>query len=160
MIRKSGDELYNNNVHHESDFSKSLAKVIQDSIPVNKFDNDQVNHSLGTVKELIESTPKLDGNGILLQPHQARLRRRQMVAGMELTVIFLFNPSVHMFRLQAKAILVCQPYHSQSALFFFPVLLLRTCSFCVHRHGKFAVRRMGCRFSLLLAWFLLLFWTV
>ena len=44
----------------------SLAKVTQDSTPVS---------TLGTMKELKESTPKLDGDGILLQPHQAHLRR-------------------------------------------------------------------------------------
>ena len=54
---------------------KSLAKVTQDPIPVSKFDNDQVNHSPGTVKELKESTQKLDGDGILLQLHEAHLRR-------------------------------------------------------------------------------------
>ena len=42
---------------------------------MSKFDNDQVNHSPGTVKELKESTPKLDGDGTLLQPHEAHLRR-------------------------------------------------------------------------------------
>ena len=54
---------------------KSLAKVTQNSIPVNKFDNDQVNQSLGTVKELKVLSPKLYGNGIFLQPHPDRLRR-------------------------------------------------------------------------------------
>ena len=42
---------------------------------MNKFDNDHVNPSPATVKELNEATRKPDGNGILLQPHQARLRR-------------------------------------------------------------------------------------
>ena len=53
---------------------KNLAKVTQDSIPVSKFDNDQVNHSLGTMKELRESTRKLEGHGIFFQPHQVHLR--------------------------------------------------------------------------------------
>ena len=53
---------------------KSLAKVTHDSIPVSKLENDQVNHSPGTMKELKVSTPKLDGDGTLLQPHQAHLR--------------------------------------------------------------------------------------
>ena len=38
----------------KSHHTKRLAKVTQDSIPVNNFDNDQVNHSLGTMKELRE----------------------------------------------------------------------------------------------------------
>ena len=59
----------------KSDYTKSLEKVTQDTIPVSKFDNDKVNFSPGTVKDLKESTRKLDGNGILLQPHQARLLR-------------------------------------------------------------------------------------
>ena len=42
---------------------------------MNKFDNEQVNRFPSQVKELNESTRKLDGNGVLLQPHQARLRR-------------------------------------------------------------------------------------
>ena len=51
--------------HHEAikikgGFTESLAQVTQDSIPGSKFDNDQVNHSLGTIKELNESTRKLD----------------------------------------------------------------------------------------------------
>ena len=54
---------------------KSPAKATQDSIPVSKFDNDQVKRSPGTMKELKKSTPKLDGDGIFLQPHQAHLRR-------------------------------------------------------------------------------------
>ena len=94
----------------KSDYTKSLEKVTQDTIPVSKFDNDQVNLSLGTVKDLNESTRKLDGNGILLQPHQARLLRggnhlknggRHQVG---MNVDFSFNPSVKVFRLQAMAI--------------------------------------------------------
>ena len=90
---------------------KSLAKVAQDSIPVSKFDNDQVNHSPGTMKELKESTPKLDGDGTLLQPHQAHLRRGgnhlknggRHGVGMNRTVFF-YIPSVKVCRLQAMSI--------------------------------------------------------
>ena len=80
---------------------KSLAKVTQDSIPVSKFDNDQVNHSPGTMKELKESTPKLDGDGTLLQPHQVHLRRGGNHLkigdrhGVGMSSDFSFNPSVN-----------------------------------------------------------------
>ena len=103
-------EDYHEAIKSKSDCTKSLVKVTQDSIPVNKFDNDQVNHSLGKEKELNESTPRLDGNGILLQPQQARLRRggnHQTSGGMHgvgMNSDFSFNPSVKVFRLQAMAI--------------------------------------------------------
>ena len=92
----------------KSDYMNSLAKVTQDSIPVSKSDND--NHSFGTAKELKESTPKLDGDGFFLQPHQAHLRRggnhlknggRHQVG---MNSDFSFNPCVKVFRLQAMAI--------------------------------------------------------
>ena len=54
---------------------KSLEKRTQDSIPVSKFDNDQVNHLPGTMKEMKESTPERDGDGTFQQPQQAHLRR-------------------------------------------------------------------------------------
>ena len=87
---------------------ESLAKVTQGSIPVSKFDS-EVNHSPSTVKELNESTPKLDGNGILLQHHQARLRRggnhqtNGDKHGVGMNKGFSFIPSVKVFRLRAMA---------------------------------------------------------
>ena len=70
------------------DSLKSLAKVTQDSIPVSMFDNDQVNHSPGTMKELEESTPKPDGDGTLRRGGN----HLKNVAGMEFgrTVNFFF----------------------------------------------------------------------
>ena len=58
-----------------NDDTKNLATLTQDFVPMSKFDSDQVNHSLGKMKDLSESTPKLDGDGTLLQPHQAHRRR-------------------------------------------------------------------------------------
>ena len=40
----------------KNDCVKCLAKLTQDSIPVSKFDNEQVNHSLGKEKGLSESS--------------------------------------------------------------------------------------------------------
>ena len=56
-------------LHEESE------KESQEFISVSRFENDQVSHSSGTMKGLKESTPKLDGDGILLQTHQVHLRR-------------------------------------------------------------------------------------
>ena len=71
------------------------------------FDNDQVNYSLGTMKELEESTPKPDGDGTLRRGGN----HLKNVAGMELgrTVNFFFNfvnPNCKVFRLQALTILL------------------------------------------------------
>ena len=61
----------------KSDYMKSLAKVIQDVIPVSTFDKDQVNHALDTLKELKESTPKTGWRGGTTSAvhHQAHLRQ-------------------------------------------------------------------------------------
>ena len=87
----------------KNDYMKSLAKQTQDSIPVSKFDSERVNH--GTMKELIDSTPKLDGDGVLLQPHQAHLRRggnhlKNCIKQVGMKSDFFFK----VFRLQAMAI--------------------------------------------------------
>ena len=69
---------------------------------MSKFDNDQVNHSLNTTKELKELTPKL--------AHQAHLRRggnHQTNGGRHgvgMNSDFSFNPIVKFFRLQAMSI--------------------------------------------------------
>ena len=94
----------------KSEFSKRLAKVTQDSNPVSKFDNDQVNHSLNTMKELKELSPELDEDGIFLQPHQAHLRRggnHQTNGGRHgvgMNSDSSFNPIVKVFRSQAMSI--------------------------------------------------------
>ena len=44
------------------------------SIPANKYGKERINRSQDSVKEPNELTRKLDGDGILLLPHQARLR--------------------------------------------------------------------------------------
>ena len=59
----------------KNDFLKSLAKLTQDSIPVSKFDSDQVNHSLGAMKALSVSTQRLAG-GVKLGIHQQALLLR------------------------------------------------------------------------------------
>ena len=66
------------------DYLKSLAKVTQDSILVSE---------LGTMKELKESIPKLDGDGTSAASPSS-LRRGG----------FFFDPSVEVFRIQAVAI--------------------------------------------------------
>ena len=43
-------------------------------IPANKYGKERINRSRDSVKEPNELTRKLDGNGILLLPHQAHLR--------------------------------------------------------------------------------------
>ena len=45
-------------IHRNTLYVKSLAKLTQDFIPVSKFDSDQVNRSLGTMKGLSVSIPK------------------------------------------------------------------------------------------------------
>ena len=69
---------------------------------MNKFDNDQVNHSPATMKQ--------DGNGTLLQLRQAHLRRggnhltNGVRHGVRMNSDFSFYPSVKVFRIQAMAI--------------------------------------------------------
>ena len=52
----------------------SLEKEGQKSIPANKYGKERINLSQDLVKEPNELTPKMDGDGILLLPHQACLR--------------------------------------------------------------------------------------
>ena len=78
-------------------FSKSLAKVIQDSIPVNKFDTHQVNifawHSEGTGTSRPQNWMEMVSFCSLIKLIFVVVAIiRQMVAGMELTVIFLLIP--------------------------------------------------------------------
>ena len=83
----------------------------QKSIPANKYGKERINRSQESAKEPNELTRKLDGDGILLLPHQARLRHggnhqtnggRHRV-GMN-SELFIFNPNCKVFRLQAMAI--------------------------------------------------------
>ena len=76
----------------KSDHMKSLVKVTQDFIPVSNFNNDQVNQSPGTMKELSVSTQRLAG---------VRRGGRHQVG---MNSDFSFNPRVKVFRLQAMAI--------------------------------------------------------
>ena len=59
----------------KSDYIKSLARLRQDFIPVSKFDSDQVNHSLGTMKALSVSTQRRAGGGTT-RTHQPALLPR------------------------------------------------------------------------------------
>ena len=52
-----------------------MATPIQDFIPGSKFDNDQLNHSLGTMKALSVSTQRRAGGGTTRSHHQAPLPR-------------------------------------------------------------------------------------
>ena len=113
MARRTNVKTTTKPSKSKSDHTKSLAKITRDSIPVGKFDNDQVNDSPGTVEDLHESTRKLDGNGILLQPHQARLRcggEHHLKNGdkhqVGMNSDFSLSPSVKVFRSQATAILL------------------------------------------------------
>ena len=89
---------------------KSLEKRTQDSIPVSKFDNDQVNHLPGTMKEMKESTPERDGDGTFQQPHQAHLRRvgnhlkNGGRRGVGMNSVFSFGHNVKVLSLQVVAI--------------------------------------------------------
>ena len=79
----------------KSDYTKSLAKVTQDSIPVGQFDNDQV-------------TRKLDGwypsalMKLVFVVWQSSEKRWQASSWDE--KCFSKNPSVNVFRLQAMTI--------------------------------------------------------
>ena len=82
-------------------------------IPANKYGKERINRSRDSVKEPNELTRKLDGNGILLLPHQAHLRhggnhqsncgRHRVGINRELFYFFL-NLNCKVFRLQAIAI--------------------------------------------------------
>ena len=52
-----------------------MATPIQDFIPGSKFDNDQLNLSLGTMKALSVSTQRRAGGGTTRSHHQAPLPR-------------------------------------------------------------------------------------
>ena len=53
-------EDYHEAIKIKDRLDEECGKVTQDSVLLSKFDNEQVNHSLGTMKELKESTPKKD----------------------------------------------------------------------------------------------------